>query len=60
MEPSAHALLCADIQQHLQKPLWMTHNWLQIHAPLFQASMQRVKARAIQEVLRNIRTYFGP
>ena len=59
MEPSAQALLCGGIQQHLQKPLWMAHNWFQIPVPLFQASMRRVKARAIQGV-RNIRTYFGP
>ena len=59
MERSVQLLLCTDIHQHLLKPTWATTNWLHIHVPLFQASLRRVKARAIQGV-RNIRTYFGP
>jgi hypothetical protein len=58
MEPSAQELLCQDIHQHLEKPTWATTNWLQIHAPLFHASVRRVKARAIQGV-RNIRMYLA-
>jgi hypothetical protein len=58
MEPSVQELLCQDIHHHLAKPTWATTNWLHIHVPLFQASVRRVKARAIQGV-RNIRMYFG-
>lgn len=59
MEPSAQELLCQDLQQHMLKPTWATTNWLNIHRPLFQASLRRVKTRAIQGD-RNIRTYFAP
>ncbi len=56
MEPSAHELLCADIQQHLLKPTWTASNWLQIHVPLFQASLRQVKARAIQASVELVET----
>ena len=59
MEPSAQALLCHDIRTHMRRPTWVTHNWINIHAPLFTASIQRARRLAIQGV-RSIRTYFGP
>ena len=59
MEPSAQSLLCHDIRTHMQRPTWVTREWITIHAPLFKASLQRARKRAIQGV-RSIRTYFGP
>ncbi len=59
MEPSAQALLCQDIRAHMRRPTWVTRNWINIHAPIFKASIQRAHRRAIQGV-RSIRTYFGP
>ena len=59
MEPSVQELLCLDIQTHLQRPTWVNKNWLSIHTPLVQASIRRVRVKAIQGV-RSIRTYFGP
>ena len=59
MEPNVQELLCQDIQTHLQRPAWVTKNWLAIHVPLVQDSMRRVKTKAIQGV-RSIRTYFVP
>jgi hypothetical protein len=58
MEPSVQALLCHDIRTHMQRPTWVTRIWINIHAPVFKASIQRARKRAIQGV-RSIRTYFG-
>jgi hypothetical protein len=58
MEPSVQALLCQDIRTHMQRPTWVTRNWINIHVPVFKASIQRARKRAIQGV-RSIRTYFG-
>jgi hypothetical protein len=58
MEPSAQALLCHDIQQHLRQPNWVLKNWLTINTPIFKDSIRRAKTRATRGV-RSIRTYFG-
>jgi hypothetical protein len=58
MEPSVQALLCHDIRTHMQRPTWVTRNWINFNVPVFKASIHRVRKCAIQGV-RSIRTYFG-
>ena len=58
-EPRVQELLCDDIQEQLQRPTWVTQNWLTVNAPLFCDSMRRVKNTAIEGV-RSIRSYFAP
>jgi exonuclease III len=58
MEPSTQALLCKDIQQHLQQPTWVIKNWLTINSPVIQASIKHARTHATRGV-RSIRTYFG-
>ena len=58
-EPRVQELLCADIQEQLQRPTWVTQNWLTVNAPLFRDSMRRVKNTAIAG-MRSIRSYFAP
>jgi hypothetical protein len=50
-------LLGRDIQEQLQRPTWVTRNWLTVNIPVFRASMQRTKNKAIAGV-RSIRSYF--
>ncbi len=57
-EPNVQQLLCQDIREHFDKPLWYNQNWLAIHGPLFKASLKRAKEKAIQGV-RSIRMYFA-
>ena len=59
IEPDVQRLLFQDIQDHMQRPLGMTRNWLNINRPVFQASLRRAKKRAVQGV-RSIRSYFAP
>jgi hypothetical protein len=56
-EPRVQELLGRDIQEQLQRPTWVTRNWLTVNIPVFRASMQRTKNKAIAGV-RSIRSYF--
>jgi hypothetical protein len=58
MEPSAQALLCTSIREHLEQPPSVIENWISIYAPVFRTSIKRVKKNTIQGV-RSIRTYFS-
>ena len=58
MEPSVLEVLCRDIVDHFNKPLWFNKNWLAVHGPLVKKSIQRAKKKAIQGV-RSIRQYFA-
>ena len=59
IEPSAQALLCADIQTHLEQPTWAIQNWLAMYGgSYFAASAKRVKKFAIRGV-PSIRNYFN-
>ena len=45
MEPSARALLCADIRIHLEQPTWVIKNWLSMYGgSFFNASAKKVTA----------------
>ena len=57
MKPSAQALLCTSIREHLEKPPSVIQKWISIYAPVFRTSVKRVKKNAKQGV-RSIRTYF--
>jgi hypothetical protein len=46
-EPRVQELLCHDIQEQLQPPMWVMQNWLNVNAPLFRESMRRAKNTAI-------------
>ena len=59
VEPEVKRLLFQDVQDHMQRPLGMTRNWLNINRPVFQASLRRAKKRAVQGV-RSITSYFAP
>jgi hypothetical protein len=51
IEPSARALLCADLQTHLEQPTWVIQNWLAMYGgSYFTASAKTVATRAIQGV----------
>ena len=59
IEPSAQALLCADIRTHLEQPTWAIQNWLAMYGgSYFAASAKRVKKLAIRGV-PSIRNYFN-
>lgn len=57
-EPRVQELLCRDIQEQLQRPTWVTQNWLTVNASVFKDSMKRVHNTAIAGV-RSIKTYFA-
>ena len=59
MEPSVQQILETDVEQHVQRPVWLNRNWLAIHAPIVRESVRRVRERAIRGV-RSIATYFRP
>ena len=59
MEPSVQQLLCQDLAEQFEKPLWYNKNWLAVHGPLIKQSIKRAKKKAIQGV-RSIRQYFTP
>ena len=50
VEPAFQQLLFQDVQDHMQRPLGTTRNWLNINRPVFQASLRRAKRRAVQGV----------
>jgi hypothetical protein len=58
-EPRVQELLCRDIADQLQRPTWVTKNWLTVNAQVFRESMQRTRNKAIAGV-RSIRSYFAP
>ncbi len=58
-EPRVQELLCRDILQQLQRPTWVTRNWLTVNAQVFRESMKRTRNKAIAGV-RSIRLYFAP
>ena len=58
-EPSVQQLLCRDLTDHFNRPLWYNKNWLAIHGPLVKQSIKRAKKKAIQGV-RSLRQYFAP
>ncbi|KAI2502333.1 hypothetical protein MHU86_12137 [Fragilaria crotonensis] len=59
LEPQVQQLLLPTLQDHIQRPTWVNHNWLAVNANIFRESMRRARSRAIQGV-RSIRTYFTP
>ena len=59
LEPQTRQLLFNEVQEHLQRPSWVTRNWITINAPVFKASLRNAKKRAVNGV-RSIRTYFPP
>jgi hypothetical protein len=42
-EPSVQELLSRNIQDQLQRPTWVIHNWLTVNNPVFRESMRRVR-----------------
>jgi hypothetical protein len=58
MEPSVQQVLCQDITDHFNKPLWYNKNWLAVHGPLVKQSIRRAQKKAIQGV-KLIRQYFA-
>jgi hypothetical protein len=58
MEPSVQQVLCQDITDHFNKPLWYNKNWLAVHGPLVKQSIRRARKNAIQGV-KSIRQYFA-
>jgi hypothetical protein len=59
MEPRIQELLYREEHQHMQRPLWVTRNWLATNAPVFRESMRRARTNATTGV-RSIRSYFDP
>ena len=60
IEPSAQALLCADIRTHLEQPTWVIQNWLTMYgSSYFKASAKKVTTLAIRGV-PSIRSFFYP
>ena len=59
LEPRVQDLLMRNEQDHMQRPLWVTRNWLAVNAPAIQESARRVKSKAIKGV-KSIRSYFAP
>jgi hypothetical protein len=60
IEPSAQALLCADIRTHLEQPTWVIQNWLTMYgSSYFKASAKKVTTLAIRGV-PSIRSFFHP
>ena len=59
LEPRVQELLMRNEQDHMQRPRWVTWNWLAVNTPAIQESARRVKSKAIKEV-RSIRSYFAP
>jgi hypothetical protein len=59
MEPRIQELLYREEHQHMQRPSWVTRNWLVTNAPVFRESMRRARTNAITGV-RSIRSYFDP
>ncbi len=58
-EPRVQELLLREEYEHMQRPLWVTRNWLNVNGPIFRESARRAKATAIAGV-RSIRSYFAP
>ena len=60
VEPSARALLCADIRLHLEQPTWVIQNWLTMYGgSYFATSAKKVTTLAIRGV-PSIRLFFRP
>jgi hypothetical protein len=59
MEPRVQALLHREEHEHMQRPLWVTRNWLSTNMPIFRESMRRARINPTKGV-RSIRTYFAP
>ncbi len=57
-EPRVQELLLREEHKHMQRPLWVTRNWLNVNGPIFRESARRAKATAIAGV-RSIRSYFA-
>ena len=57
MEPHVQALLHASPEDHAQHSVTTVRNWIATNRSVFQQSVRRVKAKALQGV-RSIRTYF--
>lgn len=58
-EPRVQELLLREEHEHMQRPIWVTRNWLTVNGPIFRESARRAKANAIAGV-RSIRSYFAP
>jgi hypothetical protein len=59
LEPQTRQLLFSEVNGHLQRPSWVTRNWLIINASIFKETLSGVKKRAVAGV-RSIRSYFAP
>jgi hypothetical protein len=58
-EPHLQELLMRNEQDHMQRPRWVTWNWLAVNTPAIQESACRMQSKAIKGV-RSIRSYFAP
>lgn len=59
METNVQALLFQEVHEHIQKPHWVTQNWLAVNGPVFRENIRRTRQKAIEGV-RSIRSYFLP
>lgn len=59
MERPVQQLLHTDVMTHLQRPTWVTRNWITMNTPLIRDSLRRVREQSRQGV-RTIQSYFRP
>ena len=59
MERPVQQLLHTDVITHLQRPTWVTRNWITMNTPLIRDSLRRVREQSRQGV-RTIQSYFRP